>query len=126
RVLDKFVHVDVLREGLADEAGGLELALALDQAAVQFPTRRAAAVPVVRWVGKKWAPLTRHVCLIASEVWSWREESNLQPAVYKDEPARTVRARDPRVNCPFNMIAQGDRFSQGIASRCMACEGSEG
>src|SRR5207245_8105416 len=66
RVLDEFVHVDVLREGLADEAGGFELALALDQAAVQLPTRRAAAVRGVPWVGRKWPPVTRHVRLIAS------------------------------------------------------------
>src|SRR5213594_617145 len=101
-VLDQFVHVDVLREGLADEAGGLELALALEQSAVLLPSRRTAPVPEVPGVRRRWAPFTRHVCLSASllvilyiptpsieasgpagSMWSWREESNLQPAVYK-------------------------------------------
>src|SRR5207253_10670365 len=46
---------------LADEAGSLELALALEQSAVLLPSRRSAAVPGVPGIGREWAPVARHV-----------------------------------------------------------------
>src|SRR2546428_3046464 len=53
-VLDQFVDVDVLREGLADEAGGPELALPVAESAGLIAARGpAAGPPVTRGWGRE-------------------------------------------------------------------------
>ena len=59
------------------------------------------------------------------KTWSWREESNLRPAVYKTVQIKNNLTQQTRQNRANPMILQQVLVPCGIASSCVGCEGCE-